>query len=65
MQKLNMQPDITAEQAVVKFNCNLTPFTQLTIIVVDSESVAMRSIQLETFPIQKRDLRLLKELDKN
>lgn len=25
----------------------------------------MRSIQLETFPIQKRDLRLLKELDKN
>jgi hypothetical protein len=50
---------------VVKFNCNLTPFTQLTIIVVDSESVAMRSIQLETFPIQKRDLRLLKELDKN
>lgn len=59
MQKLNMQP----EEGVVKFSYNLTPFTQLTIVVVDSESVAVRAIQLDSFPIQKRDLRLLKVLD--
>jgi hypothetical protein len=65
MQKLNLQPSFSGDQATVTFNCNLTPYTQLTLVVVDSESVAQRTIELESFPIQRRDLRLQKVIDVN
>ena len=40
MQKLNLKPEIIDEEAVIIFTCNLGPFTQLTLVAVDSDSVA-------------------------
>jgi len=41
----------------------LNPYTQLYILAVDKDSVVQTSVDLETHALQKRDLRLKKELD--
>ena len=48
---------------MIEFEADLNPYTQLYILAVDKDSVVQTSVDLEARALQKRDLRLKKELD--